>query len=113
MQRYIHAALASVSTSAAAGQFDRALRDGLQIDDLQNRALIGIADARGDADVFCLDDDARWAAARWIDGLDLVRRGVQPRDGCRARLWSGCRRRRRPLRRRRKSRSVAMCLWAS
>jgi hypothetical protein len=54
-------------------QFDRALRDVLQIDDLQDWTLLLVADARRDADVSALDDGGAigpWP--RWEYGPDLA-----------------------------------------
>jgi hypothetical protein len=70
-------------------QINRALRGVRQIDDLQHRALMRVADARGDADAHSSDDDGAvgpWP--RWECGFEFVGRGVQPGD-CRGTAIGG------------------------
>ena len=70
-------------------QIDRVLRDCLQIDDLQYRTLLHVANTRGYADARAPDDSGAvgpWS--RWEYGFDLVGRGVQPGD-CRGTAIGG------------------------
>jgi hypothetical protein len=82
MQRNMRSAAASVTHQRGRPGRSRALRGFLQIDDLQDRTLIYVANARGYADADTLDDSGAvrpWP--RWEYGLDFIGRGVQPGDG--------------------------------